>query len=381
VHEAADGGLVRVRLPGGQVDPEQLRALAGCARDHSDGTLDLTSRGNVQLRGIPDAEHARRLADRLADAGLLPTPTHERVRNIVASPLSGRDGRGARDVREMVWDLDAAVRGAAELAALSGRFLFALDDGRGDVAGLGADVCWRAGANALLLAGVDVGMPVTPDDAVPAMVAAATAFLRLRADRTDLWRLADLPDGPARVAATLAAPAPARAPGAGLVTAPNPADPAPRVGPYRAGFVVAAVRLGRLLADQAELLATVAGEVAGGGVVVTPWRSVVLDVAATSVVKRLAAGGLILDPASPWIGVSACTGRPGCASALADVRADAAAAIAERSAMERSTMERSTMDDDRPRLHWVGCERACGRPRGPVTVAVATGDGYRMVRE
>ncbi|HJQ44150.1 MAG TPA: hypothetical protein VJ831_13765, partial [Jatrophihabitantaceae bacterium] len=90
VHEAADGGLARIRIPGGFVTARQLRAIASASREIGNGIVELTSRGNVQVRGIP-AGSERELGDRLAAAGLLPSESHELVRNIVASPLAGLD--------------------------------------------------------------------------------------------------------------------------------------------------------------------------------------------------------------------------------------------------------------------------------------------------
>jgi len=50
--EAADGYLARIRLPGGLIGAGQLRALARLADELGDGRVELTSRGNVQLRGL-----------------------------------------------------------------------------------------------------------------------------------------------------------------------------------------------------------------------------------------------------------------------------------------------------------------------------------------
>ena len=60
--------------------------------------------------GSPDLSLMRlRVFAAVADTGLLPSPTHERVRNIVASPLSGRVG-GLADVRGWVEALDRALQ-------------------------------------------------------------------------------------------------------------------------------------------------------------------------------------------------------------------------------------------------------------------------------
>ena len=68
-------------MPGGTITAGQLEALAGAAAEFGGGTLELTGRGNVQLRAITDADA---VAEVVAAAGLLPSPRHELVRNIVA---------------------------------------------------------------------------------------------------------------------------------------------------------------------------------------------------------------------------------------------------------------------------------------------------------
>jgi precorrin-3B synthase len=365
-HAAADGALARVRVPGGALTAAQLRVLAGAARDLGDGGLELTSRGNVQLRGLlPGAE--AELGGRLATAGLLPSATHETARNVLASVLSGRSG-GVLDVRPWVPAFDAGLCADPALAGLPGRFLAAFDDGRGDVAGLAPDVgllTLDGGTVALLLAGTDTGLRTAPDGAVALALAATSAFLEERAHQGGTaWRLAELEDGAARVCGRLAE---GRSGHCGPVDVP----PAPVLGPAGAvaqddgrTALVAVVPLSRLTADQAELLT----ETAVTDLQVTPWRSVVVpDLPDATAAGDLIAAGLVLDPASPWLRVTACAGRPGCAKSLADVRTDAAQAVAA-----------GTLPAGGAPQHWAGCERRCGRPRGDVVDVVATGTGYRV---
>jgi precorrin-3B synthase len=350
VHQAADGALVRVRLPGGMITAAQMGALAGLSSGLGSETLELTSRGNVQLRGIIDVAA---VAEAIANAGLLPSPTHERVRNIVASPLSGRAG-GRADVRAWVGELDAAICAEPSLAELGGRFWFGLDDGRADVSGLGADVGMHVldDGLALLLAGRDTGMRLSADDVVATLVGIAMRFTEMRGKS---WRISELDD----VRALL--------PGASLQATTFPPLTKPPVGwiSQDDGRVAlgAAVPLGVLPAWVAEYLAAIEAPL-----VVTPWRSVLVcdlnEEVADAALRVLAPLGLIFDENSPWLTVSACTGSPGCAHSAADVRADAALALEPESAVHR---------------HFVGCERACGSPPAG-QVLVATGQGYRLLR-
>jgi precorrin-3B synthase len=364
-HAAADGALARVRVPGGLLTADQLRVLAGAARELGDGALELTSRGNVQLRGLAE-DDVPELGDRLAGAGLLPSATHERIRNVLASTLSGRAG-GLVDVRPWVAAFDAGLQGDPALAALPGRFLATLDDGRGDVSGLGGDVGLLAPAPddvALLLGGADSGLRATPATAVDLLLTATRAFLDERAAQGGTaWRLAELVEGPSRVAA--------RIDGRSRDFCSVPAAPA--LGPVGAAeqddgriALIGVVPLGRLTADQVDLLARLAPEVQ-----VTPWRSVVVPDLADDAVDDAAVDlhrtGIVFDEDSPWLRVTACAGRPGCARSLADVRGDVVSAV---------------LSHDLPaggaRQHWAGCERRCGRPRGEVLDVVATGEGYRI---
>lgn len=354
-HQAGDGALVRVRLPGGMIAAAQLAALADVSSQFGSGTLELTSRGNVQVRGITDVTAA---AEAIAGAGLLPSTTHERVRNIVASPLSGRAG-GHADLRPWVGELDAAICAEPSLAELGGRFWFSLDDGRADVSGLGADIGVHVLGDdcALLLAGRDTGVRLAPPDAIETLVELARRFVEIRGKA---WRISEL-DGD-QLGGT-----------AGLLPGVAPVDTTfPPVTRAPVGWINqddgrvalgAAVPLGALPASVAEYLAAIEAPL-----VVTPWRSVLVcdldDAVADTALRVIAPLGLVFDENSPWLNVSACIGSPGCEHSAADVRADAALSLDADSAVHR---------------HFVGCERACGSPPAG-QVLVASGQGYRLLR-
>lgn len=134
-HAAADGALARIRLPGGSITAAQLGPSPRAA-GFGDGFLEITARGNLQIRGIADTDGLGAL---IVDAGLAPTSTHDRARNIEVSSLTGRIG-GLADLRQVVTALDDLLRADEVFAGLSGRFLFGLGDGRGDVLARNPDV-------------------------------------------------------------------------------------------------------------------------------------------------------------------------------------------------------------------------------------------------
>ncbi|MFF9196598.1 cobalamin biosynthesis protein CobG, partial [Streptomyces sp. NPDC014779] len=137
---------------------------------------------------------------------------------------------------------------------------------------------------------------------------------------------------------------------------PDPSPSAPLApGPLGDRALHVLAPLGRLSVAQARALLPVAE------VRFTPWRGVVL-VGPAAGLPALAAHGFVTRPDAAAVGVTACTGRPGCAKSLADVRADAGRAPG----------------GPLP-VHFAGCERRCGHPHGTWVDVVATGDGGYLV--
>jgi sulfite reductase beta subunit-like hemoprotein len=349
MHPAGDGGLARVRLPGGRLTLAGLRALREAA-GIGNGIVEVTSRANVQIRGIPDdAEQV--IAGLLGAGGLLASLEHDRVRNIAASPLAGRLPASLARTDEVVAALDRRLCADPALGALSGRFLFAVDDGSATVGGRGADVTLAAedGAFRLWLAGRPTDRTV-PGDAAPGLaVDAARAFLAVaeQAGHAGAWRVADVQDGPDLVADRL---------GATLVEAAS--DVAPAVVPLglvdqadgrRAVTVLPPLaRLDRGMLDA--LVALGHDDVRASTRRTLSFVDVPADDAAR-LIGELEAAGLVASEDSGWWGLTACAGMGACARARVDVRATAAARAAERG-------------PGSPPEHWSACERGCGRPPG-----------------
>ncbi|MDQ1732381.1 MAG: precorrin-3B synthase [Pseudonocardiales bacterium] len=381
LHQAADGLLARIRVPGGVLSATALIGLAELSAELGDGRLELTSRANLQLRGL-DATAATELATRLQTLGLLPSLAHERVRNILGSPLSGLDGLGQADTIDLVQSLDRELCANVRLAELPGRFLFGVDDGRGDIAAAATDVTLIAiSASKIRLWPGDFA--VDASHAVTVALALAEAFLDERNTQTDpagqaAWRIADLVDGPRLVARRALHRLRARGiqalpsePALGVLAGFAPEAPlALGVAEQRNGLhsLTVQIPLGRLLPEQAQVLAEISGR---RGIRITPWRSIVATDVADPVTAAESAhdAGLGTEDSSPWLGVTACAGRPGCAKALADVQHDArAVAMATRTAAASTSLP----------VHWSGCSRRCGRPAGASVDVLATASGYQV---
>lgn len=258
--QATDGLLVRLRLIGGRLPSASLNALLDVAEKYGDGRVHVTVRANLQVRAFPGREGTltpEALAA-IEGTGLLPTRSHELIRNIMSSPQTGLAG-GRTDLRPVAAELDARLCAEKRLSGLPGKFLFVLDDGRGDLLGHRCDLGLAAldGDEAQLRLGDGWG-PVVPIGEAPARLAAlASEFLLRRGSGPAApWHLAELP-----VPLLPVAPPDARLPDDG--------EPLP-YGPVPGGHHVAVPESGL---DRA----AVAGLTAGvPEVIVTPWRGVLV---------------------------------------------------------------------------------------------------------
>jgi precorrin-3B synthase len=337
--QSGDGLLVRIRPPGGELTPAQAAGIAVASLAHGNGILDLSSRANLQLRGVrPEAHPA--LIEGLSALGLIdPDIVTEQARNITVTPFwTARD-----DTQIIAANLTALLQDAP---AFPSKFGFAVDAGALPVLGnTPADIrIERDAMGGLILRpdGHGLGQPVTVGHAAKA----ALTLLK--------WFLATggAPDGRGRMAAHITRAALPE----GFTTPPATPLPRPLPGACAQGML-AAFAFGQLHADT---LADLAGF--GHDLRLTPWRMILIAGAQIAPVLS----GLITTPDDPLLRVTACTGAPGCPQALGPTR-DLARALAPYVAPASH-------------LHISGCTKGCAHPGPAPTTLVATPHGYDLIR-
>ncbi|MDD1526687.1 precorrin-3B synthase [Bradyrhizobium sp. WBOS7] len=340
---SGDGFVVRVRPFGGRLEAPQITGLAELAGQHGNGLIDVTSRANLQIRGVSEESH-RPLLDGLAQLRLLDPDTEiEARRNILVTPFWG----GGDETQSLAAELEEAL---AECGlALPTKFGFAIDDGRSRVlAGDSADIRIERDRSGHLLVRADgarLGRSVARGEAVSMALALASWFLVSGGARGGRGRMA------AHIASGAILPQSLRG-----ETEPAPVMAASRPGHYPQGAMVG-VAFGQMLHTTLHHLAG-----SGHALRMTPWRMLLSEGRR----EMPSAPGLVTEPFDPALRVIACSGAPRCREAHADTRA-LAAALAPRIAADA-------------RLHVSGCGKGCAHSGRAAVTLVATRAGFDLVR-
>jgi sulfite reductase (ferredoxin) len=94
--------MMRVRIPGGQLSAEQLRTVAGIAKEYGRDLADITDRQNVQYHWL-SIEDVPAIWERLESAGLSSQQACGDVpRNILGCPVAGIDATEILDASPML---------------------------------------------------------------------------------------------------------------------------------------------------------------------------------------------------------------------------------------------------------------------------------------
>ena len=335
---SGDGLVVRIRPFRAHLDTGEVRRLCALADRFGTGTLELTSRANLQIRGVALADHGA-LLDALDRAGLIDSdPEIERRRNILMTP-----DWTAGDLSDRLHG--ALLRQLPLLPALPAKMGIAIDTGAAAQLRQGsADMRFERTPDGQLLLRADGaarGRRIDEDTAMAALAALVDWFVATGgADSGRMARhLARVP-----------------LPEDWQQAAPRPDHHAPEIGPQPGGQILG-VPFGLIRAGDLAALMTLGG--ASGLRLMTGRRLWLRDGAVRD------APGVVTRPGDPLMTVDACPGKPACPRATVETRALAARlAVLPRAG----------------RLHVSGCAKGCARP-GPAAVTLTGRDGcFDLVR-
>ncbi|HEX2860233.1 MAG TPA: NirA family protein, partial [Lacunisphaera sp.] len=129
VAPAQDSFMMRLRIPAGEITSHQLRGLAGLADECGNGSTDITTRANLQLRELRPRSIVRALT-RVQELGLTSRGSGaDNIRNVTATPTSGFDRDELIDVRPYAHGLHHYILNHRELFGLPRKFNIAFDSG------------------------------------------------------------------------------------------------------------------------------------------------------------------------------------------------------------------------------------------------------------
>ena len=363
---SGDGLVVRVRPPLGRLSAAQALGLAELAAQHGAGLLELTSRANIQLRGVAPDQHGA-LLDALAAHDLLdPDARQEQLRNLILDPLC-QPGDGLLALAEA---LQQAMASDTALDGLPAKFGMSIASGRhAGLAEVSADLqLIRQASDSWLLQVPGQPMAWLATN-LPMALQATLALARWCATQARARRDAGAHPGrlPQLMRQAQASPntAAALAMPDGLRELPayTPAGGTPQPG-WQSGLgLLVAAPLGRCAADA---LARLAGS-GISGLRLTPWRMLLVEGLTPSDSAAIEAAGLnnpdhwITHPHDARLRVSACSGAPACHQALAPTQ-DLALALAP-------------YVPDGAHLHVSGCSKGCARQLPATVTLVAQAGG------
>jgi len=368
--ESGDGWLARVKPRATGLNAGQARIIADAARRYGNGHIDLTSRGNLQIRGLTPRS-AEQLADSIISHGLASEHASvESVRNVMASPLGADDPTAAFDSHTLAAEIEAMVAAEPALEALPPKFGI-LVDGAGvlPLSDVSSDINVRdcKGRLAIQLDGGTHAVTCSPVAAANIVMSLALAFLHLSWERREPRMrelVMSLGEDAIFAAAGLAGVA------APLADRSNPRSPIGFIPGRDKGFFGVGLDFGRIDADALASLADLSKRFGDSSLRTTPWRALVLVGVAPSeteaLTRQVSDLGLIIDPADPRLSIHACVGRGACPNASVDTRRDASLFALATPGLT---------------IHVSGCAKGCAR-RGPASFTLVGNDGrYDLVRD
>jgi ferredoxin-nitrite reductase len=380
--------MMRLRLPNGVITSNQTRTLGDILQRYgSDGSADITTRQNLQLRGIR-IEDVPDIFRRLKAAGMTSIQSGmDNVRNITGSPVAGLDADELIDTWELANQVQDMItnsgEGNPEFSNLPRKFNIAIAGCRdnsvhaeiNDIAFVPAYSEGNIGFNVLVggffsakrcEAAIPLNVWASPSDVVDLCRAILTVF-RDRGPRANrqksrlMWLIDELgiEQFRAEVEKEVGRTLPAAALKDEIIW-----DKRDHIGIYAQkqsglNYVGLHVPVGRLQAVDLYDLARIAEVYGSGELRLTVEENVIVpnvpDSRLESLVKEPLLQRFSIDPAPLTRALVSCTGSKFCNFALIETKARSVAMIRE--------LEAELSVPKPVRIHWTGCPNSCAQPQ------------------
>lgn len=398
VAPAQDSFMIRLRIPACEITANQFHGLADLASELGNGQIDLTTRGNIQLRELRP-RHLVAVLTRVQELGLTSRGSGaDNIRNVTASPNSGFDPDELIDVRPYAKAVHHYILNHRDCYGLPRKFNISFDNGGSlTVAADTNDIAFiatRVTEDTLAAAGVspaavapgvyfrvqlggitghqdfarDTGVLIKPAEATAVSAAMVRVFAE-NGDRTnrkkarlkyllDKWGFDRFIEETQK---KLSFPF-VRLP----VAACEPRRPLIKhgwIGPYKQsqrGFssIGVGIPVGRMSSKQMHGLATLAENFGKGELRLTVWQNVIVphipNGLVASACRHLQNLGFTTEASSTTSGIVACTGSRGCKYAAADTKG-AAGSLAKHLSSTGLVVEQPV------NLHFTGCPNSCAQ--------------------
>lgn len=346
-----DGLLARIRVAGRVLTPQQLIAIGHLASHHGNGMVEVTARGNLQVRGLlpqTAAPFARAVSDLLlTETGIV----------VDISPISGVDAQEIGDPRPLA---AAIVEGARPFEGRLGPKVSVVLDCGGQVplASLKADIRIVAADAQHWAVTLGGGKSQIMDQAGATAAAlsllAALAAIGPEARAIDLFPShKSISDSPTSEVDTL------------RPSVWQNVDKSARIELQHGHTAAVALPFGSTLSADLISLGEAAERTGVPVIRLAPDHVLLFDQATDAFALDAARLGFVTDAGDPRRQISACIGNQGCASGHI-----AARAIAARLAQ--------TLPPGQT-LHVSGCAKGCAHPRRAKVTLVGRPDGIGLV--
>ncbi|WP_457587134.1 precorrin-3B synthase [Ensifer canadensis] len=366
-----DGLLVRLRPLDGSLTLSQFSDVAKAARQFGNGILEITARGNVQVRGLT-ASTVPGLAEAIGEAAIV-VPDGVAIET---PPLAGIDPEEITDPRGLAAALRkeiaarrAVLRLAPKLSIIvdgGGRFHLGdtLADLRLQAFRRGDEICWSLSLAGTASTAKPVGV-VKSEAVIPVVIRILEALTAI--GPTARGRDLDV------CAVQAFCSSSAESVGIALSLMPTPSV----VGIHDLGSAGIVLGLGLAFAqiDAISLMAFLrqAAELGAREIRLAPGHGFFvlgLEGEAAAITQRLAlAQGLRIASDDPRNHIATCAGSTGCASAWMDTKA-----------MARLWVETvPDLFDGSLTVHLSGCLKGCARPKASGLTLVGAPSGYALV--